>query len=59
MVEGLPSNHEKESWWQPGRREGEPCSVQDLMAQAQALVLVLVRVVCPMRHVVSDSAQYR
>ena len=55
MVGDLPSNHEWGSWMQPGRREEEPCSDQDLMAQAQALVLVQAQVVCPGRYVVSDS----
>ena len=59
MVEGLPSNHaEEESWKQPGRGEGEPCSDRDLMAQVQDLILVPAWIVCPLRHDVPDSVKH-
>lgn len=55
MVEGLPSNHEENNWWQPGGRDGELCSNRYLMMgymhQAQDLTLVQAWVVFPvMRH---------
>ena len=55
-VEGQHWGHELGSWRQCGRREGEPCSDQDLMVQARAPALVQAGIVSPMRGVELDSA---